>query len=181
MNTKRLEKFIKILIRACGDNPEREGLSETPGRVLRGWSELVSGYACDDREFYKTFDFKGNGLVVVRGIEFTSLCEHHLLPFYGTATVGYVPGEGRVLGLSKFSRIVDCFSKRLQLQERLANDIANSIVNNLRPKDLFLVMRAVHCCMICRGIMKRNSEVFTIVTHGKFKYYNESDIIKLAD
>jgi GTP cyclohydrolase I len=95
-------------------------------------------------------------------------------------TVGYIP-DGRILGLSKFGRIVDCFSKRLQLQEKLTCDIGNSIVNNLRPKDLFVTTKATHCCMTCRGIMKSQAEAITIFTHGKFKNYSELDLMQLAN
>jgi GTP cyclohydrolase I len=180
VSIEHLERLVKILIRAFGENPEERRLAETPGRALRGWSELLSGYGCDDRKFYKIFEFSSDEFILVKNIEFTSICEHHLLPFHGRVTIGYTP-NGKILGLSKFARVVDCFSKRLQLQEKLTEDISNSIVNNLRPKNLFTVIKATHCCMICRGVMKQRAEVLTLFTHGKFQEYDKLDIVKLIN
>ena len=174
-NQEELEKVTNLFLSAIGEDINRSGLKETPARVARSWSELLDGYQQDDKKFYKLFDCDNNNLVIVKDIEFTSFCEHHLLPFQGLITIGYIP-NGKVLGLSKFGRIVDCFAKRLQLQEKLVQDIGKSILNNLKPKELFVIAKATHSCMACRGIKKQKSSTVTCFIHGNS--YNELDLIK---
>ncbi len=173
---KQLEKNIKEFIKIIG--VESEDLFDTPKRSANAWLELLSGYEQDDKIFYKTFKTDSKDLVIVKNIEFTSFCEHHLMPFQGTISIGYIP-EGEVLGLSKFGRIIDCFAKRLQIQERLTNDIGNSLINNLKLKDIFVISKAIHSCISCRGIKKQKAEAISFFTAGKFKNYNEFDLLKI--
>jgi GTP cyclohydrolase I len=175
MNIEKIEKATTLLIEGIGENTEREGLLETPKRVAKAWSELLEGYTQDDKQFYKTFSCSNNNLIIVKDIEFTSYCEHHLMPFQGVITIGYIPNK-KVLGISKFGRIVDCFAKRLQIQEKLVKDIGDSIFNNLQPLELFVIARATHSCMMCRGIKKEKSSTISIYKKGNF---NDFDLIKL--
>ncbi len=177
-NLEELEKSTNIFLKAIGEDIKREGLIETPKRVAKSWAELLNGYNQNDKQFYKTFNCDNSNLIIIKNIEFTSFCEHHILPFQGLITIGYEP-NGKVLGLSKFGRIVDCFAKRLQLQEKLVNDIGKSILENLKPKSLFVISKATHSCMACRGIKKQKSNTLTFFTYGK--KYNELDLIKLID
>ncbi|MDR1494807.1 MAG: GTP cyclohydrolase I [Rickettsiales bacterium] len=179
MNLDKIENGFRLLIEGTGDNPARTGLVETPKRAAQGLTALLEGYDQDDGSFYKTFECNNSDLVLVRDIEFASVCEHHFMPFYGLVTLGYIP-SGRILGLSKFCRIVDCFSKRLQIQENLVRDIGNSIVEHLRPSDLFVLARAKHLCMTCRGVNKRKVNVTTLFTYGKYANSSEIDLLKLA-
>ncbi len=173
---KKLEKNIKEFIKIIG--AEGEDIIETPKRSANAWLELLNGYTQDDKLFYKTFKTDNKNLVIVKNIEFTSFCEHHLMPFQGVITMGYIP-EGEVLGLSKFGRIVDCFAKRLQIQEKLTSEIGNSLIKNLKVKDIFVISRATHSCISCRGVRKQNAEAISFFTAGKFKNYNEFDLLKI--
>jgi GTP cyclohydrolase I len=179
MDFKRAEDGFRLLIGAVGDDPNRTGLRGTPERAARGLGELLGGYGQNDRSFYVTFECDNHSPILVKNIEFTSVCEHHFLPFHGLITIGYVP-NGRVLGLSKFGRIVDCFARRLQIQENLVRDIGKSIVSNLGPSDLFVLSRAKHSCIACRGINRSRSEVIAMFTHGKYAHQSEYDLIRLA-
>jgi GTP cyclohydrolase I len=179
MDLDKIERAFGLLIEGIGDDPARAGLVETPRRAARGLAALLEGYGQDPRGFYRTFQSSSSGLVLVNDIEFASVCEHHIMPFYGVISIGYTP-SGRVLGLSKFSRIVDCFSKRLQIQENLVRDIGNSIVENLRPRDLFVVAQARHLCMSCRGVSRRRATVATLFTYGKYENTAEADLLRLA-
>jgi GTP cyclohydrolase I len=179
MNLEKIEKGFALLIEGSGDDPERAGLAETPRRAARGLAALLEGYGQDDRSLYKTFSCDNDSLVLVRNIEFTSVCEHHLLPFYGLITIGYVP-RGRILGLSKFCRIVDCFSRRLQIQENLVSDIGHSLLRNLGAPDLFVIARARHICMGCRGVNQRRAEVVTLFSRGKYADSGEADLLRLS-
>lgn len=173
---KKLEKNIKEFLNIIGVGSE--DLTETPKRSAKAWLELLNGYEQDDKILYKTFKTDSKNLIMVKNIEFTSFCEHHLMPFQGNISIGYIP-KGRVLGLSKFGRIVDCFAKRLQIQEKLTMEIGNSIVKNMNIKDVFVVSKAVHSCVSCRGIRKQNAEAISFFTSGKFENYNEFDILKI--
>lgn len=147
------------LIQHIGEDPTRDGLLDTPRRVTKAWRELTKGYQDDPTEILsKTFDVSYDQMVVVRDIPFNSLCEHHILPFAGTATVGYIPGD-RVVGLSKLARLVDCFANRLQVQERLTNQIAEAIQSNLRTSGVGVMIKASHSCMAARGIKKHGQMV----------------------
>ena len=180
MNREIIEKLTESFLNEINVNNsiEDEILKETPKRVAKSWMEMLDGYNIDDKTLYKTFPAANNNLVVVRDIEFASVCEHHLLPFTGLMAIGYIPND-RVLGLSKFARIVNCFARRLQLQEKLVEDIANSILSNLNTTDLFIVAKATHSCMACRGVNQRNSSTLTFFINGKFRNYRENEILEL--
>lgn len=159
---------VRVLLAAIGENPDREGLRDTPARVVRALLEMTAGYCEKPAEVLgTTFDVPTDQLVAVRGIEFSSLCEHHLLPFTGTASIGYLPGD-RVVGLSKLGRIVDTFARRLQVQERLTQEIAGAISDVLRPLGVAVVIRGHHSCMACRGVRKR-AEMVTSAMLGRFR------------
>ena len=148
------------------DNFARDGLRATPLRAAKAWQDLTSGYAADPAEVFTQFDSDGySGLVIVKDIEFFSLCEHHLLPFYGTAAVGYIPSR-KIVGLSKLARLVDIFAKRLQVQERMSDQIADAIMENLAPKGVGVFIEARHLCMAMRGVQKQDSTTVTSSLRG---------------
>lgn len=152
---------VRELINFFGDDPSREGLEETPERFLRGWRELLAGYNQSPEDLMKTFkDGCCDELVIVKGIDFVSLCEHHLLPFTGVAHVGYLPNE-RIIGLSKIPRLVDVFARRLQVQERLTTQITNALMEHLKPRGAGCVVEATHFCLSCRGAKKQNAVMVT--------------------
>lgn len=143
---------VKELIDLCGDNPERDGLEETPYRVLKAFLEYTEGYREDPKaHLEKTFDVNHNELVLIRDIEFHSMCEHHFAPFFGVAHVGYIPDK-KITGLSKIARTVEGYAKRFQVQERLTNEIADAIEEVLEPKGVMVIIEAKHMCMCGRGI-----------------------------
>lgn len=152
---------VAMLLRWLGENPEREGLVDTPGRVARALRELTAGYGQDPAEILATtFDERSDELVILRGVRFTSLCEHHLLPFAGTVDVGYLPSS-RVVGLSKLARLVDCYARRLQVQERMTQDIARAVAVHLDAGGVGVIVRAHHQCMGCRGVRQPDAEMVT--------------------
>ena len=165
-----MQDLIKQLLAALGEDPSREGLLDSPKRVEKSLRFLTSGYQADldavlnDALF--TVDY--NEMVIVKDIDFYSLCEHHLLPFYGKCHVAYIP-NGRVIGLSKVPRIVDVFARRLQVQERLTNQIAQTILDKIKPMGVAVVMEAVHLCMSMRGVEKQNSVAVTSAMLGGFR------------
>lgn len=167
---------IARLLELIGENPDREGLRDTPARVVRAFREMTSGYAEDPAEILaRTFGgqesdepVRYDELVMLRGIHFTSLCEHHLLPFVGAAHVGYLPGEA-VVGLSKLARLVECFARRLQMQERLTQQIAQAIMQHLGARGAGVVIVAHHSCMGCRGVRKQEAEMVTSSMLGFFR------------
>lgn len=162
------EDAVVRLLEYIGEDPNREGLLETPKRVCKAWRELTQGYG-DDAALHlsKVFSDSSDEMVVVSGIEFTSLCEHHILPFTGTATVAYVP-DGKVVGLSKIARCVDSFSQRLQVQERLTNQIAEAMMRHLEPKGVAVMLTATHACMALRGVRKSGASMITSSLRGCF-------------
>lgn len=162
---------MRTLIRWAGDDPTRPGLLETPARVARAFEEFFSGYALDPASILcKTFDeIEGyDEMIVLRAIRFESHCEHHLAPIIGRAWVGYIP-DGRVVGISKLARVVDAFSKRLQIQEKLTSQIANALDDVLRPRGVGVVIRATHECMTTRGVHKPGTELVTTRMLGNFR------------
>jgi len=165
-----LRRLIEELLIALGEDTERQGLVRTPDRVARSWVELTQGYeqSLDDVVGHGIFDAMGSEMVVVRDIEVMSLCEHHLLPFYGRCHVAYLPKD-RILGLSKVARIVDMFARRLQVQERLTTQIAAAIEEVLDPHGVGVVIEAKHMCMMMRGVEKAHSETATSSVLGKFR------------
>ncbi len=165
------EAAVKTLLRWAGDNPDREGLLETPARVAKAYEEFFRGYALDPKVILeKTFeDVAGyDEMVLVQGIEFESYCEHHLVPIIGVAHIGYLPTD-RVVGLSKLARVVDCFAKRLQIQEKMTVDIAKAIESALTPKGVGVVLEAEHQCMSTRGVHKQGSTTKTSCMLGSLR------------
>lgn len=164
--------IVRAILSFVGDNPDREGLRETPDRVVKAWQEWFAGYKLDTKDVLKTFEdgaeLCGDEMVVVRNIEFYSFCEHHMAPFFGSADVAYIP-TGRVVGLSKLARVVDVFAKRLQVQERLTNQIANAIDEHLQPEGVGVVLRARHMCMCSRGVNKQGSDTVTSALRGSLR------------
>lgn len=159
---------VKELIDLCGDNPERDGLEETPYRVLKAFLEYTEGYREDPKaHLEKTFDVNHNELVLIRDIEFHSMCEHHFAPFFGVAHVGYIPDK-KITGLSKIARTVEGYAKRFQVQERLTNEIADAIEEVLEPKGVMVIIEAKHMCMCGRGIKKSSSSTATSSVRGTF-------------
>lgn len=165
MNKEVFEQWIRSL----GDDPGREGLRDTYERFLRSREELFSGYKKDPQSVVTLFDSEGyDEMIISRDIDFFSTCEHHVLPFYGRAHIGYVPGE-KIIGLSKFPRVIDVFSRRLQNQERLTKQIADFLWKTLKPSGLGVILEAEHLCIKSRGADKQNSVVTTSAFKGTFK------------
>jgi GTP cyclohydrolase I len=168
--SSRIEDLIRGMIEELGEDPTRPGLLRTPLRVAQSLKFLTQGYLEDPHRILNqaTFEEGYNEMVVVRDIDFYSLCEHHMLPFFGRAHVAYIP-DGRVVGLSKLARLVEMFSRRLQVQERLTNEIADQISKVLQPKGVAVVMEAQHLCMMMRGVQKQNSYTVTSAMLGEFE------------
>jgi GTP cyclohydrolase IA len=165
----RIERAVREILAAVGENPDREGLLETPARVARMYAELFSGLSQDPREhLQKFFVEKYDEIVLVRDISFNSMCEHHMLPFMGRAHIGYLP-NGRVIGLSKLARVVEVVSKRPQVQERMTEEIANLLVEELDAKGVAVVIEATHTCMAIRGVRKPGSVCVTSAMKGVFR------------
>ena len=165
----RIERAIREILLAVGEDTQREGLRATPARVANMYAELLAGMNEDPKEHVSSiFSEKYDEIVLLRDIPFYSICEHHLMPFIGTAHVAYLP-SGAVLGVSKLARIVDCFARRLQVQERLTDQIADFINNNLKPLGVAVVLEASHSCMTIRGIRKPGSVMVTSSLRGIFK------------
>lgn len=162
------EKHVSIpdMLLLLGEDLEREGLRETPQRVKRAWTEFLSGYTMEaEKILSKNFVAEGNGLQVCKDIIFTSLCEHHLLSFFGNVTIAYVPDKV-VCGLSKLARLVDCYGRRLQIQERLTQQIADAINTYLEPKSVIVIVEAQHLCCIGRGVRQSSMNFITCARHG---------------
>jgi GTP cyclohydrolase I len=168
MNQDKVEKLIHELLLELGEDPQREGLIRTPTRVAKSWEYITKGYTQDVKDVINGAVFHENarGMVIVRDIEFYSMCEHHLLPFFGVAHIGYIPDK-KLLGLSKLPRIVDVFARRLQLQERLTQQIADTLYEILEPKGLGVVLEARHMCMQMRGVEKSQSLTTTSAVLGE--------------
>lgn len=162
------ENDWRRLLSALGENPDRQGLRDTPTRVAKAWAHWTSGYRQNPEEVLKVFEDgaeRYNELIIVRGIPVYSHCEHHLAPFFGCATVGYLP-RGRIVGLSKLTRLVDCFAKRLQVQERLTLQVAESLMEHLNPVAVGVIVRCRHMCMESRGIRTPGEETVTSALLG---------------
>jgi GTP cyclohydrolase IA len=169
----RVERGIREMLLGLGEDPDREGLLETPARVARAYRELTAGTAESATEHLaRVFsqDHAGDDLVLLKGIRFVSICEHHLLPFSGTAHVAYLPAHGRVVGLSKLARTVDVFSRRLQMQERLTAEIADALVEHLDPRGAAVVMEAEHSCLRVRGARKEDAQMVTTTFRGALEH-----------
>ena len=158
------------MIKAIGDNPDREGLRDTPGRVVSSWNELFSGYKENPAKLLRSFDTEYSGMVIARNIEFHSTCEHHLLPFSGVGHVAYLPTGGRVIGASKLSRLLWAFARRLQIQERIAEQTVAALMKYVKPTPdgAACILEARHACMVCRGVMQSGQDFVTPVYQGAF-------------
>jgi len=167
----KIEAAVISIIKAIGEDPEREGLVGTPKRIAEMYAELFMGLGKDPREeLVVGFEEGHREMVIVKDIPFYSMCEHHLLPFYGVAHIGYIPNvDGRVVGLSKLARVVEVVASRPQLQERMTTDIADAIVDGLKPDGVGVIIRAEHLCMIMRGIKKPGSAIVTSALRGIFR------------
>ena len=169
MDSTRVERAIYELLIGIGEEPDREGLRDTPVRVEQMYREIVGGLEGDAVKILQTqFEEDQQEMVIMRDLPFYSICEHHLLPFFGTAHVGYIP-RGKVVGLSKLARAVDILARRPQLQERLTSQIADAIMDALVPEGVAVVMRAEHLCMAMRGVRKPGTSVVTSATRGQFR------------
>lgn len=165
----RIERAVREILAAVGEDPDRETLLDTPRRVARAYAELFAGMTVDPAEYLRVgFEEGHQEMVILRDIPFYSICEHHLLPFHGRVHLGYIPA-GRVVGLSKLARVVEAYAKRPQLQERLTSQIADCILEGLRPNGVAVVVSAEHLCMTIRGVKKPGSFVITSATRGSFR------------
>ena len=169
MDRERVASAVREILVAIGEDPEREGLRQTPRRVAEMYAELFAGLSIDPYEFLQVgFDESHEEMVILKDISFYSLCEHHLLPFFGCVHVAYIP-NGRVAGLSKLARVVDAFARRPQLQERLTSQVADCILEALKPDGVAVVVEAEHLCLSFRGVKKPGTRVVTSAMRGQFR------------
>lgn len=164
-----MENEVKKIIEYIGEDPTREGLLETPKRVQRAYDEIYSGYKQDPKSLMKVFhDGSCKEMVILKNCEFYSTCEHHMFPFFGHVSIGYIP-NGKVIGISKLARLVDCFSKRMQIQERMTSQIADTIMQELDALGVIVVCEGVHFCMRSRGVKKQDASMVTSAVRGIFQ------------
>jgi GTP cyclohydrolase I len=170
VNKEKVQILVNDLLKEIGENPKREGLLDTPSRVASAYEFLTAGYKMNVEEVMNdaVFNEKYDEMVLVKNIDFYSMCEHHMLPFYGKVHVAYIP-NGKIIGLSKIPRIVEVFARRLQVQERMTQQIADTLENYLQPSGVAVVVDAYHMCMMMRGVQKQNSSATTSAVHGDFK------------
>ena len=169
VNQEKVKEAVRLLLEGIGENPDREGLIETPDRIARMYTEIFAGMEQNAGEhLQKTFSVENSDLVLVKDITFQSMCEHHMMPFFGKAHVAYIP-EGKVTGLSKVARTVEVYARRLQIQERMTGQIADAMMEQLAPKGVMVVLEAEHFCMTMRGIKKPGSTTMTIAARGVFQ------------
>ena len=168
---EKIEQGVRLILEGIGEDPDREGLLKTPARVARMYEEICAGLAADPSEYFEaTFDEGHRDMVLVKDIPFYSVCEHHLVPFFGKAHVGYIPAEdGRICGISKLARLVDAYAKRPQVQERLTQQVADRLVEELHPQGVMVVIQAEHLCMSMRGVKKPGSKTVTSAVRGIFE------------
>lgn len=171
MDLEKIEQGVRMILEGIGEDPEREGLLKTPSRVARMYEEVFAGLYQDPSVFFETtFDEHHEELVIVHDIPFYSMCEHHLAPFFGKAHVAYVPAKsGRICGISKLARLVDTFARRPQVQERLTSQVADTLMKELQPRGVIVIMEAEHLCMSMRGVKKPGSKTTTSAVRGIFK------------
>ena len=175
MDLERIQRAVREVIAAIGDDPDREGLRGTPERVARMYAELFDGLRADPKELLSVgFEVGHDEMVILKDIPFYSVCEHHFMPFHGVAAVGYIP-DGRVVGLSKLARLVDAYARRPQIQEQLTGQIADTLMEALRPDGVAVVIEAEHLCMTARGVKKPGSRMVTSATRGLFR---KSDVTR---
>lgn len=184
MDLEKIEKAVYDILEAVGEDPKRPGLKETPSRVARMYAEMFAGLNEDPTRHLKFFEEKSNDeMVIVRDIPFASMCEHHLLPFVGKAHIAYIPSDNKIIGLSKFARIVDNFAKKPQVQERLTHDIADFLEEHLKPKGVAVIIEAEHMCMSIRGAKASGSKTQTSALRGCMKSdaRTRAEVLSLLD
>ncbi len=171
MDRQKIEEGVKLILEGVGEDPDREGLQKTPKRVAKMYEEILAGMDQDPSFLFETtFDENHEEMIIVKDMPFYSVCEHHLAPFFGHAAIAYIPGpSGEICGISKLARVLDCFAKRLQVQERLTSQIADTIMKELSPLGVLVVLEAEHLCMSMRGIKKPGSKTITSAVRGAFK------------
>ncbi|EEO26630.1 GTP cyclohydrolase I FolE [Helicobacter winghamensis] len=164
------QELIRTIFDCIGEDRNREGLLDTPKRVVKSWEHLYSGYKSDPKEILGRVFTEGacDEMVVLKDIEFYSVCEHHMLPFFGKVSIGYIP-DSKVVGISKLARLVEVYSRRLQIQEKMTAQIADTLMEVLQPKGVMVVAEAKHMCMVMRGVEKQNSQMLTSAIRGLFK------------
>jgi GTP cyclohydrolase IA len=169
INRAQIEEAVRLILEAVGEDPNREGLLDTPKRVAKMYEEVFSGLTINPKEYFETiFSEDHEELVLVKDIPFYSMCEHHLVPFHGIAHVAYVPKDGKVAGLSKLARVVEAVSRRPQLQERITSTVADTIMETLEPHGVMVVVEAEHMCMTMRGVKKPGAKTVTSAVRGVF-------------
>jgi GTP cyclohydrolase IA len=169
INRDQIEEAVRLILEAVGEDPNREGLLDTPKRVAKMYEEVFSGLNTDPKDYFETiFSEDHEELVLVKDIPFYSMCEHHLVPFHGIAHVAYIPRNGRVAGLSKLARAVETVSRRPQLQERITSTVADTIMETLEPHGVMVVVEAEHMCMAMRGVKKPGAKTVTSAVRGTF-------------
>lgn len=170
MDLKKIEKGVRLILEGIGEDPERPGLKETPERVARMYQEIFSGHETPTEELLKVIEGESHDeLVLLKDIPFYSVCEHHLLPFIGKAHVAYIPSGGKIVGLGELAKVVEVFAKRLQVQERLTTQLADLIMEKLKPKGAMVIIDAEHLCMSMRGVRKPGSKTVTSAVRGIFR------------
>ena len=168
VDQNNIREAVRLMLEGIGEDPGREGLQDTPDRIARMYEEIFSGMEADGKaELSKVFSVDNSEMVLEKDITFYSMCEHHMLPFYGKAHVAYIP-DGRVVGLSKLARTVEVYAKRLQIQERMTGEVADAVMEYLAPKGVMVVVEAEHMCMTMRGVKKPGSKTVSIATRGVF-------------
>ena len=180
VDKEKIEQAVKMILEAIGEDPNREGLKDTPSRVARMYEEITAGYNQDPKDYLcRTFNFDGEDVVLQKDIDFASTCEHHLMPFFGHVLIAYIP-DGKIVGLSKLGRLVDCFAKRLQMQERLTQQIADAVFSELNAKGVLVIIEGEHTCMTARGIKKVGTITKTMATRGYMTNEMISHILEIA-
>jgi GTP cyclohydrolase I len=170
VDLEKIERGIRLVLEGVGEDPERDGLKRTPARVAEMYAELTAGMREDPSEHVKPLPGdKHDEMVIVKDIQFSSLCEHHLAPFVGKCHIAYIPKDGRIVGLSKLARLVETFARRLQVQERLTSEIADTLFGGLKPLGVMVVMEAEHTCMTVRGVRKPGASTITSAIRGGFR------------
>lgn len=172
---EKIERAVTLLLEGIGEDASREGLAETPSRIARMYEEIFAGMEASAGEHLaKTFTAENNEMIIEKDITFYSVCEHHMMPFYGKVHIGYIP-DGKVAGISKLARTVEVFARRLQIQEKMTAQTADAIMEHLRPKGVIVLVEAEHMCMTMRGVKKPGSRTVTMVSRGEFE---ENEILK---
>lgn len=179
MDRQKVIEAVENLLKALGEDTDSEGLKDTPRRVADAYAELLSGEGKTAEEHLsRTFRSEGGEMVIEKDIDFSSTCEHHLMPFFGKITIAYIP-NGKVVGISKLARTVEVFAKRLQIQERLTNQIADEIMRCLKPQGVLVICEAEHTCMTCRGIKKPGTKTVTYAVSGNFPKDKRDEVFRL--